>query len=85
MASLYIKDDITTQKVRRMARRLGTTQTEAVRRGMEALERELPPAGPAKQDFLEWLDQHRRENPLPPSTGLKADKAFFDRLWGEPD
>lgn len=87
MASLYIKDSDTAERVRQMARRIGSTQTEVVRRGMEALERELKPAeAPAeKLDFVGWLTRHRQDNPLPPPTGLKADKAFFDRMWGEPD
>jgi antitoxin VapB len=36
-----------------------------------------------KRDLLAWLDDHRRRNPLPPPTGVKADKAFFDEMWGE--
>ena len=85
MASLYIKDSETADSVRRMAKRLGSTQTEAVRRGMQALERELPEEIPAeKPDFVAWLEDYHRRNPLPPKIG-EADKAFFDRLWGEPD
>ena len=85
MASLYIKDEVTADRVRNMARRLGSNYTETVRRGMEALERELPGASADRPDLLAWLIEHRRRHPLPPSTGLKADKAFFDRLWGEED
>jgi antitoxin VapB len=86
MASLFIKDSETADRVRRMAKRLGSTQTEIVRRGLEALERELPSqeGDEPKRDLLAWLDEHRRLNPLPPKIG-EADKAFFDRLWGEPD
>ncbi|HEX4696004.1 type II toxin-antitoxin system VapB family antitoxin [Sphingomonas sp.] len=85
MASLFIKDGKTAAEVRRMAQRLRTTQTETVRRGMQALERELRP-GPAEatDDFIARFDAWQRENPLPPSTGRKSDKAFFDRLWDEP-
>ena len=32
---------------------------------------------------VEWLREFRRKNPLPPPTGLKADKAFYDEMWGE--
>lgn len=85
MASLYIKDADTADGVRRMARRLGSTQTEVVRRGLQALERELPDDAPAaKPDFVAWLDEYHRRNPLPPKIA-EADKAFFDRMWGEPD
>ena len=82
MASLYIKDSEAADKVRSIARRLGTTQTEAVRRGMAALEEQLGPE-PDKPDWLEWMKAYRRDHPLPPPTGIKADKAFFDELWGE--
>ena len=86
MASLYIKDDRTTQKVRQLAKRLGTTQTEAVRRGIEALERQLEDEErPTAEQFIAWLDEHRARHPLPPQTGKKADKAFFDRMWNEPE
>lgn len=86
MASLYIKDDATTQKVRQLAQRLGTTQTEAVRRGIEALELQLATEEHSRVDqFIAWLDDHRARHPLPPETGRKADKAFFDRMWDEPE
>ena len=85
MASLYIKDEHTADRVRDMARRLGSTYTDAVRRGMDALERELPEPPAERPDLLAWLIDHRRKHPLPPPTGEKADKAFFDRLWGEED
>jgi hypothetical protein len=53
VASLYIKDPETADRVRAMARRLGSTQTEVVRRGLLALERELPGGNPAqKPDFV---------------------------------
>ena len=29
------------------------------------------------------MNQYRRDHPLPPPTGLKVDKAFFDWLSGE--
>lgn len=81
MASLYIKDPRTAAKVARVAARIGITKTEAVSRAMDRLEDSLPT--PAKQSTLEWLREHRKKYPLPPPTGLKADKAFFDEMWGE--
>lgn len=82
MGSLYIKDAFTADRVARVAERLGITKTDAVRQAIEALEKSLPPAKP-KQDFMEWIAEYRRKNPLPPPTGLKADKAFFDEMWDE--
>ncbi|UIJ45875.1 type II toxin-antitoxin system VapB family antitoxin [Sphingomonas cannabina] len=82
MASLYIKDGETAELASRIARRLGTTKTEAVRRALLKVEAELGPQA-AKQSTVEWLREYRRDHPLPPPTGLKADKAFFDELWGE--
>ena len=88
MASLFIKDGDTADRVRRMARRLGSTQTEAVRRAMEALDRELPSIEAMetkKRNFTDLFDAWQKKHPLPPLTGQLADKAFFDRLWGEAD
>ncbi|MES2755167.1 MAG: type II toxin-antitoxin system VapB family antitoxin [Pseudomonadota bacterium] len=82
MASLYIKDERTAAKVARVAARIGVTKTEAVSRAMDRLEETLPPVN-QKRDFATWLAAWRLENPLPPPTGLKADKAFFDEMWGE--
>lgn len=81
MASLYIKDPETAEAVARVARRLGTSKTEAVRRSIEELEAKLGAESGLR--LLGRLDAWRREHPLSPPTGLKADKAFFDALWGE--
>jgi antitoxin VapB len=82
MASLYIKDEIVSDRVKDFAQRLGVTQTETVRRALDALEASVP-AAEKKRDLLAWLDDHRRRYPLPPPTGVKADKAFFDEMWSE--
>ncbi|WP_241763201.1 hypothetical protein [Acidiphilium sp. PM] len=39
-----------------------------------------PEALPLVERLREWHQHH----PMPPPTGLKADKAFFDDLSGEP-
>lgn len=84
MASLFIKDPITAERVERMARQLGTSKTETVRQAMDALEQRVGKAVREKENsLLERLDAWRAAHPLPPPTGLKADKAFFDELWGE--
>ena len=86
MASLFIKDPVTAGRVERMAKRLGTTKTDAVRRAFDALEEQLEPQkGQIRSgSLLDHLNAWQEANPLPPPTGLKADKAFFDELWGEP-
>lgn len=84
MASLFIKDSATADRATRLAKRLGITKTDVVRRSLEAFEDNLKAEEP-KQDFVAWMEQFRRDNPLPPPTGLKADKAFFDWLSGEED
>ncbi|SOB80622.1 antitoxin VapB [Sphingomonas guangdongensis] len=86
MGSLYIKDEETAALAAEVARRLGTTKTEAVRTALRekkaSFASEKP--GPAP-DIIAWLRERRRTHPLPPPTGLKADKAFFDWLSGEED
>ena len=82
MASLFIKDSETAALATEIATRLGTTKTEVVRDLLRRKRAELGDLKP-KPDFVEWMRQYRRENPLPPSTGMKADKAFFDEMWGE--
>lgn len=82
MASLYIKDPETAALAARLAKRMGTTKTQVVRDALRRAEAALPKEEVVRST-LEWLDDYRRRNPLPPRTGLKADKAFFDWLSGE--
>ena len=82
MASLFIKDPATAERVERMALRLGASKTETVRQALDALEDKVGTRSSASS-LLERLDAWRAAHPLPPPTGLKADKAFFDELWGE--
>lgn len=84
MASLYIKDSETAALAERLARQLGTTKTEAVRSALRRMEAELEPrAGPGST--VQWLKEFRRKHPLPPPTGAKADKTFYDWLSDEED
>lgn len=85
MPSLFIKDADATQKVKAMAKRLGTTQTETVRRGMAALEEKLGAPISVELTFMEKMKEYRRLNPLPPLAGKAPDKAFYDWLSGEED
>ena len=76
---LHIKDKAATEAVRRLARVRGLTLTEAVRVACEeALARDdrSRPVAERLQDI------HQRLRSFP-STGLKADKAFFDREWDD--
>lgn len=83
--SLYIKDRETAALADEVARRTGKTKTAVVREALTAFRHQLPAEEPPQPNFVErWLE-YRRQNPLPPPTGLKSDKAFFDRLWGEED
>jgi antitoxin VapB len=77
---LYIKDQITADLVTDLATLQGITKQAAVKRAVMAeLERA---AGhiPLRERFAAL----RRAGPLPPPTGQRADKAFFDDLSGEP-
>ncbi len=84
MASLYIKDPETAEAVARVAKRLGTSKTQVVRDAIRRVEDDLDKAEP-RRDLVEWMREYRRKHPLPPPTGLKADKAFYDWLSGEED
>lgn len=81
MASLYIKNPETNALAAEVAQALGTTKTQAVHDALLARKREL--AGRSVPSLLERLDAWRAMNPLPEPTGVKADKAFFDAMWGE--
>ncbi len=76
---LHIKDDAATQAVRRLARARNLTLTEAVRAACEeALARDERTRPVAER----LADIHARVRSLA-RTGDKADKAFFDREWGD--
>ncbi|MGT2513157.1 type II toxin-antitoxin system VapB family antitoxin [Sphingomonas panni] len=79
MASLYIKDERTGALVDQLARLRGVSKTEAVRGAVEAeLARSRRAITPRER-----LEDFYRRYPLPESSGLPADKAFFDELSGE--
>lgn len=85
MASLYIKDSEVAGRVHRIAQRLGTTKTEAVSRALAALEERIGPDRLNRQPgFAERMSAYRADHPLPPKI-RETDKAFYDRLWNEPD
>lgn len=84
MASLYIKDEETSALAAEVARRLGTTKTEAVRTALREKKATFAPEH-QKPDLVGWVKDYHRRHPLPPSDGFTADKAFYDWLSGEED
>lgn len=84
MASLYIKDEETAALAAEVARRLGTTKTEAVRTALREKKATFAPEV-HKRDLITWVKAYHQHNPLPPSDGFTADKAFFDWLSGDED
>ena len=84
MASLYIKDPATVAAVSRLAKRTGQTKTALVRELTAEREAELDRAGGTDEFDRKLSEFYRRYPPLSP-IGPPSDKAFFDRMWGEPD
>ncbi len=76
---LYIKDNATSALVAELASSRGLTKQAAVKLAVSAeLARDA-----AQVPLLDRLERFWAENPLPPSTGAVADKAFYDALSGE--
>ncbi|CAM3183321.1 MULTISPECIES: ribbon-helix-helix protein, CopG family [Sphingomonas] len=71
----------TSEQVARAAKRLGVSEEEAIRRALAELLGKPEPV-PPRPNLREWLAEYRRQHPLPPPTGLLADKAFYDDLSG---
>lgn len=65
--------------VDKRAKLRGTTKQEAVRMAAQAKPERLEEKVPLR----ERLARLHAEHPLPPPTGLEADKAFYDWLSGE--
>lgn len=79
--AIHIRDPRTDSLVRELARKRGIGLTEAIALAVEtelALERREP----SLRDKLRKLQADVASRG---STGLKADKAFFDDLSGQPD
>jgi antitoxin VapB len=76
---LYIKDDETAELVARLARLQGLSKQGAVKRAVEtALQKATEQVLVADRLRKLWS-----ENPMPPRTGKRINKAFFDDLSGE--
>jgi antitoxin VapB len=76
---LYIKDDATAELVRELAEMRGVSKQEAVKQVVSAELKREASAIPLRDRFAAL----RRQYPLPPPTGERADKAFFDALSGD--
>lgn len=79
--AIHVRDPETDELVRRLAAKKGVGITEAIR---EAVRDAL---GPEEQKLSLWerTADIRARIASYPDTGLKADKAFFDDLWGQGD
>lgn len=79
--AFHVRDPKTDAVVRKLAQRKGVGITEAVRQAAEnELERE-----DSKLSLWDRTADIRAEIASWPDTGLKADKAFFDEMWGQGD
>ena len=79
--AFHIRDPKTDAVVRKLAKRKGVGITEAV---LEAAEHELE-REEKRPSLWERTADLRAEVASWPDTGKKADKAFFDELWGQGD
>ncbi|WP_174291464.1 type II toxin-antitoxin system VapB family antitoxin [Sphingomonas bacterium] len=82
MASLFIKDPEAAALAGRVALRLGTTKTEAVKRALRLIDKGDDPLS-LSTSTNQWLREYRAAHPLPDREQMKINKAFFDSLSGE--
>ncbi len=77
--ALSIRDPETEQAVRRLAELKGKSLTETIK---EAVQNEIRLVR-NRVPLSERLEAMGKELAKYPRTGLTADKAFYDELWGE--
>ena len=77
---LNIRSEEVNQLAEKLASRAGVSKTEAVR---IALTNELERQNRESDAFMERIKQIQDKLATYPSTGLKADKAFYDSLNDE--
>jgi antitoxin VapB len=76
--SIYIKDPVTDENVRKLAKLRGQTLTEAINSAVEnELRRER------RKDLPERLDALLAKYAHLPKSGLEADKTFYDDMSGD--
>jgi len=81
--AFHVRDAKTDALVRELARSRGIGITEAVREAVEKTLAEDTARQGGQRSLAEKLGPLLDEMDRLPRTGLKADKAFFDELWGE--
>lgn len=77
---LYIKDNTAAKLVARLAKKRGVSKQEAVRAAVQSELNRIAKEGSLRERIAAWRKQH----PLPKPTGQTANKAFFDKLSGDP-
>jgi antitoxin VapB len=81
--AFHVRDPKTDALVRELARSRGIGITEAIREAVEkALAEDAAQKG-GQPSLAESLKPLLDEMDRLPRTGLRADKKFFDELWGE--
>jgi antitoxin VapB len=76
---LYIKDDETAALVARLAELRGLSKQGAVKLAVQAALDQATRQGSVEDRLRKLWAEH----PLPPRTGKRANKAFFDDLSGD--
>ena len=77
--TIYVKDSTTDKAVRELAKLRGLSLTETIREAVElalSTERKNRPLSELIKDLQDDIAAY-------PSTGLEADKAFYDELSGQ--
>lgn len=83
--AFHVRDPKTDALVRKLARSRGIGLTEAIRESVEKSLAEDAAHRVSSQSLMEKIQPFLDEIDRFPRTGLKADKQFFDELWGEED
>lgn len=81
--AFHVRDPKTDALVRKLARSRGIGITEAIREAVEKTLAEDAAREGGQKSLAESLKPLLDEMDRLPRTGLKADKKFFDELWGE--
>ena len=77
--ALSIRDPETEAAVRRLAQLKGQSLTETIKEAVANETKRVRETVP----LVDRLDAIAKELAKYPRTGLKADKAFYDELWGD--
>lgn len=83
--AFHVRDPKTDALVRKLARSRGIGLTEAIRESVEKSLTEDAALHGSSQSLTDKLQPLFDEIERLPRTGLKADKQFFDEMWGEED